>query len=138
MAKLSARGRYMVVEAVKEKTAEQLQAAHNRKLERMRLEGRQDEIDRYPASYGHPNTVFERITVRLMSDGNVLEKLDVRFYPDAQPWPGEEMGRYYSYGWKVKGKAKVPAAEFADIYRNGSAEMRANGRPSSWTVTYPA
>lgn len=137
MAKLSARGRYTVVEAVREKTREQLQLAHERKLEKMRAEGRGAEIEKYPASYGHQSTIWERVTVRLMSDGKVLEKLDIRFYPDEKPWPGEENGRFHSYGWKVKGKAKVPPSEFAAIYRDGTEEMKAKGKVSSWTVTYP-
>lgn len=146
MAKLSARGRYMVVEAVREKTADELQARLDRRKERdkVRADNPNDpsitpeQWERiYSGIGGISSTIWERETIRLMSDGKVLEKWDVRFRPDAQPYPGEETGRYHSYGWKVKGKAKVDAATFERIYRDGTEEMQARGKASSWTVTYP-
>ena len=45
-------------------------------------------------------TDWERMTLAVMSNGRVLEKLDVHFKPDAF----EPTGRRHSYGWKVKGR----------------------------------
>lgn len=61
-----------------------------------------------------PLTKWERKTLALMSDRTILEKRDVRFQPD---WLDKE-GRFYSYGWKVKGKAKegVTPEKFIEIY----------------------
>lgn len=42
-------------------------------------------------------TVWDRVTVALMSDGRILKKIDVLFRGDTKP---------HSYGWKVAGKAK--------------------------------
>lgn len=92
MAKLNARGRYPLAEITREFTAEQLQA---------RAEARG-----FLQMDGRALTKWERVTQRLMSDGTVLEKIDVQFQPDTQPWPGEENGRKHSYGWKVKGKIR--------------------------------
>lgn len=125
MAKLSARGRTCLAEATREYTAEQLQSAH----------------DRYKASYTPDYlagsdlalTVWERKTKRLMSDGTVLEKIDVRFRPSPNcSWEGPQ-GRRHSYGWKVSGKLKAgkTAEDFRAIY---SADTKA-GKPSPWTVT---
>ena len=96
MAKLSARGRTVQVTTVREQTI----------------------ID--------PTALcdWRRTTRKLMSDGAVLEKLDVRFRDD---------GRKHSYGWKVRGKLKagLTAADYARIYR----APRQDGSPSPWTVT---
>lgn len=42
-------------------------------------------------------TMWRKTTVALMSDGNMLEKLDVRFRD----------GHLHSYGWKLRGKVKA-------------------------------
>jgi hypothetical protein len=120
MAKLSARGRKAVVEVAREYSAEQLQAAHDRA---------------FPAGTplsGLSLTTWERTTRRLMSDGSVLEKRDVRFQPD---WL-DKAGRRHSYGWKVHGKLKadLTAADFVRAYE----KPRRDGSPSSWTVTQGA
>ncbi len=125
MAKLSARNRQTTVEVVREYDAAILQAGH----------------DRYEASYkpdyvagSDPSlTVWERCTRRLMSDGTILEKRDVRFRPSPACTWEDPNGRRYSYGWKVHGKLKagLTADDFARIY---SAD-RKSGRPSPWTVT---
>jgi hypothetical protein len=115
MAKLSARGRTVQVEAVREYSAAQLQAQHDRI---------------YPGKVGEtPLTQWERKTRRLMSDGTILEKLDVKFQPD---WL-DKTGRRHSYGWKVHGKLKagITAADFARVY----SAPRKDGSPSSWTIT---
>ena len=58
-------------------------------------------------------TTWERRTLALMDDGNILEKRDVRFKPIA----GLE-GSKHSYGWKVLGKAKpgLTPERFVEIY----------------------
>lgn len=98
MAKLSARGRYELVEVSKE-------------------------LPGYNMSNGEPLTTWERLTKRLMSDGTILEKRDVRFAPE----PFNPEGRYYSYGWKVAGKIKpgLSVAQFAEVY----------AKSGKWTVT---
>ena len=113
MAKLSARGRMLKVEAVREYSETQLQAASDR----IRPDG------------GPSLTTWERKTRRLMSDGTILEKLDVIFRPSA--W--ERDGQRHSYGWKVHGKLKsgLTAEDFARVY----SSPRKDGSPSSWTVT---
>lgn len=59
-------------------------------------------------------TIWERTTISYRDNGAILTKRDVRFKPDARPWPGEESGRYHSYGWKkaalAKGAKKTLAA----------------------------
>lgn len=75
MAKLSARGRTEVVRVARE---------HDPKL------------------FENSLCDWERVTLALMSDGNVLKKLDVRFRADGTARSGER----YSYGWKVLGKFK--------------------------------
>jgi len=51
---------------------------------------------------------WERTTVALMSDGQVLRKLDVRFKSD---------GQKHSYGWTVYRKAKgVTVEKFVKLY----------------------
>ena len=64
----------------------------------------QREILRVERERGLPATddlcSWERRTLAVMHNGRVLEKLDVRFRPDAF----EPAGRFHSYGWKVKGK----------------------------------
>ena len=114
MAKLSARGRTVQVEAVREYDEATLQAAHARC---------------YPDLANTPSLVsWERLTRRLMSDGVILEKREVRFRPD---WLDKD-GRRYSYGWRVHGrlKAGLTPTDFARIY----ASPRKDGRPSPWTV----
>ena len=53
---------------------------------------------------------WERTTVVLMSDGNILSKRDVKFRAD---------NRAHSYGWVVKGKIKdVTPDQWATKYRD--------------------
>lgn len=125
MAKLKARGRQTVVEATREYDVDTLQRLH----------------DRYEASYkadyipgSDPSlTVWERSIRRLMSDGTILEKRDVRFRPSPNCSWEDPRGRRHSYGWKVHGKLKtgLTADDFARIYR---ADTK-SGKPSQWTVS---
>ena len=125
MAKVNSRGRQTLVECVREYDAETLQRMH----------------DRYEASYkadyvpgSDPAlTVWERSTRRLMSDGKILEKRDVRFSPSPHCTWEDPRGRRHSYGWKVHGKIKegVSTADFARVY---AADTK-SGKPSPWTVT---
>lgn len=126
MAKLNARGRTVKVEAVREYDETILQRAHDR-YERS-----------YKADYADGSdpslTIWERCTRRLMSDGTILEKRDVRFRPANPPLSWEDpKGRYYSYGWKVHGKLKqgLTPDDFARI----CTEPRKDGSPSVWTVS---
>ena len=115
MANLSARGRTVLVAAVREYDEVTLQAAHAR---------------RYPDLATTASlTSWERLTRCLMSDSVILEKREVRFRPD---WLDKD-GRRYSYGWRVHGrlKAGLTPTDFARIY----ASPRKDGRPSPWTVT---
>lgn len=52
---------------------------------------------------------WRRYTKALMSDGTILEKVDVRFKSD---------GSRHSYGWKAKGKAKkgLTAEQFVEVF----------------------
>jgi hypothetical protein len=128
MAKLSARGRKTVVEAVRQYSVDTLQRAH----------------DKFQASY-KPDyiagsdlslTIWERSTRRLMSDGSILEKRDVRFRPTPNCAWEDPQGRLYSYGWKLRGKLKagLTAQDFARIY----SQPRKDGSPSSWAVSTDA
>lgn len=116
MAKLTARGRSVVYAITREYSEAQLQAHHD-KL--------------YPEGdplRGQSLCIWERKSKRLMSDGKILEKLDVRFRPDQF----DPKGRYHSYGWKVSGtlKAGVDPARWLEIYL---APMK-SGAPSPWSV----
>ena len=90
MAKLSARGRTIHVEAVREYSAATLQAAHDRM---------------YPDKIGElALTIWERKTRRLMSDGKILEKIDLRFQPDQYDPAGRRHsvrleGTRHAEGW---------------------------------------
>lgn len=44
--------------------------------------------------------VWQRWTRAYLSDGNILEKYDIRFKPNTHGSSGE----FHSYGWKRKGK----------------------------------
>ena len=112
MAKLNARGRTCLAEVSREYTEEQLQRQHDKFW-----------------NDGKPSLTFwERCTKRLMSDGKVLEKRDVRFRPD---WM-DKAGRRHSYGWKVAAKLKAgkTTADFLAVY----TAPRKDGSPSPWTV----
>lgn len=128
MAKLSARGRTTVVEIYREYSAESLQAETDRRNAETYPEGTwtnfKGEIEPLPESIKKSLTIWERHTKRLMSDGSILEKTDVRF----QPGPYDE-GRRHSYGWKLVGKLKAGKTpqDFADIYLK-----ERNGQPSPW------
>jgi hypothetical protein len=65
-------------------------------------------VSREKDTPGGELTIWEKSTVALMSDRNVLEKRDVRF----------KEGDRHSHGWKVKGKLKegLTPQQFADIY----------------------
>jgi hypothetical protein len=129
MAKLNARGRTVKVEATKEYSAEQLQRAHDKYIARAYPTGTFDDGQPIGETTRKALTIWERVTRRLMSDGTILEKRDVRFQPD---WMDKD-GRRHSYGWKVHGKLKpgLTADDFARIY----SDNRKDGSPSTWTVT---
>lgn len=61
-----------------------------------------------------PLTMWQRTTRALMSDGNILEKYDVRFQPDVY----DPKGKLHTYGWKVRGKGKagLTAESFIELY----------------------
>jgi len=96
--------------------------------------------DRFELSYkpeyvagSNPSlTVWERVIRRLMSDGKVLEKRDVRFRPTPGCTWEDPNGRRYSYGWKVHGtlKAGLTVDDFVRVYSSPTK----SGKPSSWTV----
>jgi hypothetical protein len=117
MAKLNARGRYAICEAVLEYDAARLQAIEDKRY------------PNEPAGTHQPLCTWERVTRRLMSDRTILEKRDVRFQPD---WL-DKSGRRHSYGWKVSGKLKatLELPDFGRIYR----EPNKSGQPSRWTVS---
>lgn len=51
------------------------------------------------------STTWNRTTLALMSDGNLLQKYDCRFKPDTF----SPDGRYHSYGWKKYRRMKKDA-----------------------------
>lgn len=122
MAKLSARGRKVVYSVTREYTETELQAQHDRAY------AKPDD-----PFYGKPSLCnWERKTRRLMSDGSVLEKLDVRFRPNPNaPWEGP-LGRRHSYGWKLTGKLKddVTPAQWLEVY----TRARRDGSASPWQI----
>ena len=124
MAKLSSRGRTCKVEVTREYDEETLQRAHDRFQASYKAD--------YVAGSDPSLTVWERKTRRLMSDGKILEKADVRFRPSPNCTWEDPKGRRYSYGWKVHGtlKAGCTAEDFARIY---GADTK-SGKPSPWTV----
>jgi hypothetical protein len=62
-----------------------------------------------------PSTVvWRRISRALMSDGVILEKVDIRF----------EDGQKHSYGWKVKDKSELSPAEFTADYVERGWEVK--------------
>lgn len=116
MAKLSARGRTIVVSVTRERTADTLQRLHDRA---------------FPAGdafHGPALTTYERSTRRVMSDGTVLEKRDVIFRQSEH----EREPQRHTYTWKVHGKLKpgVTAADFTRIY----LADRKDGSPSVWKL----
>ena len=82
----------------------------------------QREILRVERERGLPATddlcSWERRTLAVMHNGRVLEKLDVRFRPDAF----EPAGRFHSYGWKVKGK--LAAGKTPETFRAAYERVR--------------
>lgn len=131
MAKLSARGRVMVHEVSREYDETYLQARTDaRNVESypdgtwLSLSGVREPL---PDSIRLSLTTRERVTRRLMSDGTVLQKIDVWFRG------GDPSRQYHSYGWKVKGKIKtgITPADWLSIYTSPGA---VSGTPSPWTV----
>jgi hypothetical protein len=106
MAKLSARGR-----------KELLRIERERDVPAIRQDGTES------------LTTWERTTRVVMSDGKVLEKFDVRFKPDNYRPNGE----FYSYGWKVAGKAK-PGKTAADVV--AAYMLRFNRSPEQPQTTW--
>lgn len=73
-----------------------------------------------------PLTKWEKKTIALMSNGKVLEKLDVIFHPNFF----DLLGRKHSYGWKVKGKIKagLTVEDFVAIYeKSGFTKEKSRG-----------
>ena len=58
--------------------------------------------------------LWERRTIALMSDGNILEKRDIQFLPNEYHPKGEK----HTWGWKNKGKARegMTVEEFSKLY----------------------
>jgi len=125
MAKLSARGRKAEAEAVREYDEATLQRFHDR-FERTY---KADYIDGSDPSL----TIWERCTKRLMSDGKILEKRDVRFRPSPNCTWDDPKGRLHSYGWKVAATLKPGKTvdDFVAIYSGPTK----SGKPSPWTVS---
>lgn len=103
-------------------------SAHGKELLRIELE--RDITD--PES----STTWRRVTRAYMSDGKVMEKIDVRFKPDNYHPAGER----YSYGWKLYAKRK--AGTTIESYRGYVAKLAASiasgtlvsGKPTTWKV----
>jgi|SRR5579885_1818423 len=113
MAKLSARGRIELARVSKEKTMPDIVPCGSCK-ETGKYENGETCLGCDGKGQRKPLTCWERITLTLMSDRTILEKLDVRFNDAHNP-----KGYYsHSYGWKRKGKAKegIDAQRFIDIY----------------------
>jgi hypothetical protein len=76
------------------------------------------------------NITYRRVTRAYMSDGKVLQKIDVRWKPDQYRPNGE----FYSFGWKVDGKAK-PGIDMADVVKRHLERMKdPTTSASKWTV----
>lgn len=113
MAKLSARGRIELARVSKEKTMPEIGLCNSCKGTG-KYENGETCIGCEGKGQRQPLTCWERITLTLMSDRTILEKLDVRFNDANDP-----KGYYpHSYGWKVKGKLKkdLDTQKFIDIY----------------------
>jgi hypothetical protein len=68
---------------------------------------------------GETSTTWERVTRVYMSDGKILQKLDVRFKPSTF----EPKGKFYSYGWKITAKMK-PGHSVYDLVAKNVALIR--------------
>lgn len=79
---------------------------------------------------GRAITVWQRVTLRLLSDGTVVERREMQFPPDAE----SPDGRVQTYRWVVAGHLRPghTAADYADAYR--APESGRRGRKSPWTV----
>jgi hypothetical protein len=103
-------------------------SAHGKELLRIELE--RDITD--PES----STTWRRVTRAHMSDGKVMEKIDVRFKPDQYRPNGER----YSYGWKLYAKRKTGTT--IESYREYVAKLAValaggtliSGKPTTWKV----
>ena len=102
MAKVSARGRVKLAQVSREKNLPELESclscqgkgSYENGEQCARCDGK---------GQSAPLCTWERKTKAYMSDGNLLEKLDVRF----RPGPYDQgKARPHSYGWKVHGKVK--------------------------------
>lgn len=79
---------------------------------------------------GRALTVWQRVTLRLLSDGEVVERREMQFPPDAE----SPTGRVQTYRWVIAGHLRpgITAAEYADAYR--APERGRRGRKSPWIV----
>lgn len=124
MAKLKARGRQELARVTRER-----EICHAQYTERVYDWGTAPIYCALTKGHAGPHsgealTLWERRTRTLMSDGKILEKLDVRF-------PNKYRGDYlHSYGWKVRAKVTdgVTREAFVAAYTNPT---RADG---SWTL----
>jgi DnaJ-class molecular chaperone len=103
MAKLSARGRTKLGQVALEKVMPELDTCLSCGGKGTWTAGESCELCKGKGQ-AQPLCTWERKTKAYMSDGNLLEKLDVRFRPGPYDH-GKE--RFHSYGWKVRGKVKA-------------------------------
>lgn len=74
---------------------------------------------------------WQKWTRTYHADGKVLQKIDVRFKPDAIRPKGE----FYSYGWKITGtikKDRTPEQAVANIV----SALRAKGDAAKWKIVF--
>jgi hypothetical protein len=97
-------------------------SAHGSELLRIELERDVTDTERL--------TTWERLTRAYMSDGKVMQKIDVRF----------KDGERYSYGWKIWGTRKKGStiesyrAYVAKLAAAMSAGTTTSGKPTNWKV----
>jgi hypothetical protein len=103
-------------------------SAHGKELLRIELERDITE----PES----STSWRRVTRAYMSNGKVMEKIDVRFKPSSIRPEGER----YSYGWKIYATRKAGSTiesyrEYvAKLARSLASGVTTGGKPTTWKV----
>jgi hypothetical protein len=81
-------------------------------------------------------TSWRRVTRAYMSNGKVMEKIDVRFKPSSIRPEGER----YSYGWKIYATRKAGSTiesyrEYvAKLARSLASGVTTGGKPTTWKV----